>query len=201
MVESEPTRIAVLGTLAEFHQEPIPYDMAALLDLVAGIDPDLLCLDMTQEQWQTQEFEDLAPEYREALLPLAHQTDIVVAPIAGGQPPPMPEASGWRGAAIRWLRKQIATIQRNASGPDAVNQGWRHHLANYLYGASRWLSTGNIESASRKHADHLTQSVLQVARRDPGARVLVVVNVQYCHIIRERLRHYDDIEVTTYANL
>ncbi len=201
MAENERTRIAVLGTLAEFHREPIPYDMAALLDLVQSIDPDLLCLDMTQDQWRRQAFEDLPPEYREALLPLAHQTDIVVAPIAGGQPPPKPDASGWRGVCIRWLRNQIATIQRTAPGPDAVNQGWRHHLANRLYNTARWLSAGEIEKAAREHADHLTQAVLRVARRDPGARVLVVVNVQYCHIIRERLRHHVDIEVTTYANL
>lgn len=201
MAEREQTRIAVLGTLAEFHREPIPYDMVALLALVESINPDLLCLDMTQDQWQTQAFEDLPPEYKEALLPLAHQTDIVVAPIAGGQPPPKPEAAGWRGTVIRWLRSWIATIQRTASGPDAVNQGWRHHLANHLYGAIRWLSAGDGESAAHKHTDHLTQTVLKVARRDPGARILVVVNVQYCHIIRERLRHYEDIEVTTYAAL
>ena len=201
MAESEQTKIAVLGTLAEFHREPIPYDMAALLDLVESINPDLLCLDMTRDQWQTRAFEDLPPEYKEALLPLAHQTDIVVAPIAGGQPPPKPQASGWRGVAIRWLRKRLATIQRTAPGPDAVNQGWRHHLANYLYDATRWLSAGDVERAAREHSDHLTQAVLEVARRDPGARVLVVVNVQYCHIIRERLRHHEDVEVTTYANL
>lgn len=201
MAGSERTRIAVLGTLAEFHREPIPYDMAALLDLVANINPDLLCLDMTREQWRTQAFEDLPPEYQQALLPLAHQTDIVVAPIAGGQPPPVPEASGWRGASIHWLRNRIATIQRTAPGPDAVNQGWRHHLANYLYDATRWLSAGEVGKATREHADRLTQAVLQVARHDPGARVLVVVNVQYCHIIRERLRQHEDIEVATYAAL
>lgn len=201
MTANGQTKIAVLGTLAEFHREPIPYDMPALLDLVADINPDLLCLDMTQDQWQAQAFEDLPPEYQEALLPLAHQTDIVVAPIAGGQPPPKPEASGWRGAAIRWLRNRIATIQRTAPGPDAINQGWRHHLANYLYDATCWLSVGELGKATHEHADYLTQAVLQVARRDPGARMLVVVNVQYCHIIRERLRHYEDVEVTTYTDL
>lgn len=201
MAESRRTRVGVLGTLAEFHREPIPYDLAALLDLVTNIDPDLLCLDMTQEQWKAQAFDDLPPEYQEALLPLAHQTDIVVAPIAGGQSPPIPEGSGWRGTGIRWLRNRIATIQRTAPGPDAINQGWRHHLANYLYDATRWLSTNEVESAVREHMDQLTQAVLQVARRDPGARVLVVLNVQYCHIIRGRLRHHDDIEVTPYMNL
>lgn len=201
MTGSEGTRVAVLGTLAEFHREPIPYDLTALLRLVTDINPDLLCLDMTLEQWQKQEFGDLPPEYREALLPLAHQTDIVVVPIGGGRPPEKPEADGWRGKAIQWLRSWLATLQRTAPGPDAINQGWRHHLANNLYDATRWLAGGDQERATRDHTDHLTGSVLEAARRDPGRRVLVVVNVQHCHIIRERLRQYGDLEVMSYAEL
>ena len=30
----EKSRVAVLGTLAEFHREPIPFDLAALVRLV-----------------------------------------------------------------------------------------------------------------------------------------------------------------------
>ena len=62
----EQTTVAVLGTLAEFHSEPIPYDLAALVKLVSDIQPDLLCLDMTEEQWRTQDFGGLPPEYRKA---------------------------------------------------------------------------------------------------------------------------------------
>ena len=91
------TRIAVLGTLAEFHQDPLPYNLAALVDLVAAIHPDLLCLDITHEQWQQKRFDKLSPEYSRALLPLAAQTDIVVVPIGGQQMMPSTSASGWRG--------------------------------------------------------------------------------------------------------
>lgn len=201
MTDVKRSRVAVLGTLAEFHQEPIPYDLSALLDLVVEIDPDLLCLDMTPEQWQKRDFGDLPPEYREALLPLAQQTDIVVAPIGHGRPPSRPEATGWRGKIITWLRNRIAAIQRAAPGPDAVNQGWRHHLANRLYDATRRLAGGDVEQETRDHTDRLTEEVLRVARRDPDARVLVIVNVQHCHVIRERLRAYDDLEVAAYTDL
>jgi hypothetical protein len=201
MSEEKRTRVAVLGTLAEFHREPIPYDISALLDLVEGISPDLLCLDMTQEQWQKRSFGDLPPEYQEALLPLAHQTDIVVVPIGGGHPPSAPEAGGWRGKAIEWLRGQIGSLQRAAPGPDAINQGWRHHSANLLYTTTRRLAGSDMERAAQMHTDYLTEEVLKVARRDPDARVLVVVNVQYCHVIRERLRAYDEVEVTDYTTL
>lgn len=200
-VSRQRTRVAVLGTLAEFHREPIPYDLTALLKLVTDIDPDLLCLDMTPEQWHEQEFDKLPPEYAEALLPLAHQTDIVVVPIGGGHPPPKPQAPGWRGKAIGWLRERLAILQRTAPGPDAINQGWRHEMANLLYSATKWLADDGMAEAWRDHGDELTQAVLAAARRDPGARVLVVVNVQHCHIIRARLRRYGDLEVVAYTEL
>jgi hypothetical protein len=201
MIENGQTRVAVLGTLAEFHQEPIPYDMLALLKLVTDINPDLLCLDMTQQQWQAQDFGELPPEYREALIPLAHQTDIVVAPIGGGKTLPKLDAPGWRGKTIEWLRNRLATLQRQSPGPDAINQGWQHHLANYLYSMIRKLADQDMENATREHTDHLTQATLEIARRDPGTRMLVVVNVQYCHIIRERLRGYAEVEVANYMDL
>ena len=120
------TRIAVLGTLAEFHVDPLPYDLAALVDLVAGINPDLLCLDMTLAQWQRQDFRQLPAEYSQALLPLAAQTDMVVVPIGGDEMMPRATAVGWRGVGIRWARQVLGWVQAGASGPDAINQGWRH---------------------------------------------------------------------------
>jgi hypothetical protein len=113
----------------------------------------------------------------------------------------MAEAAGWRGSAINWMRKRLAAIQRTASGADAINQGWRHHLATFLYDITRRLASGGLEQATREHTDFLIQEVLQVSRRDPIASVLVVVNVQYCHIIRKKLREYDDFEVVTYTDL
>jgi hypothetical protein len=201
MTDNEHTKVAVLGTLAEFHREPIPYDMSALLDLVAEVNPDLLCLDMTPEQWQEQEFDDLPPEYQDTLLPLAHQTDIVVTPIGGERPTSKLEVSGWRAWAIMWLRSLIATIQRTAPGPGAINQGWRHHLVNLFYDAIRRLAGSAVKREAYEYADFLKREVLKVVRRDPGARILAVVNVQYCHILRERLREYDDLEIVTYIDL
>lgn len=195
------TPVAVLGTLAEFHREPIPYDLKALVRLVTDLHPDLLCLDMTPEQWQRRDFGDLPPEYREALLPLAYQTDIVVVPIAGDYPPEEPRATGWRGKAIVVLRGWLAVLQRTAPGPDAINQGPRHFAANLLYHLSAWLSSSDAERVWRAHTDYLSRQVLAVARRDAGRRILVVVNVRHCHFIRRELRRHGEIEVVSYAEL
>jgi len=201
VLEENRTKIAVLGTVAEFHREPIPYNLATLVDLVQQINPDLLCLDITLEQWQQQDFSDLPPEYRQALLPLAYQTDVVVVPIGGNHLMPRAQADGWRGWIIERLRKWIALLQRNAPGPDAINQGWRHEAANFFYDFARGLAQNNVQQAYHQHIEHLTTAVLEVARRDPGSRILVVVNVQYCHHIRAHLREHANLQVTSYHSL
>src|SRR5512143_2353183 len=127
------TPVAVLGTLTEFHREPLPYNLKALVKLVTDLRPDLLCLDITPDQWQRRDFADLPPEYREGLLPLAQQTDIVVVPIGEAHPLTEPQASGWRGRLITLLRRGLIELQRTSPDPAAINQGWRHHVANELY--------------------------------------------------------------------
>jgi hypothetical protein len=196
-----PTRVAVLGTLAEFHEEPISYDLASLIDLVTALRPDLLCLDLTPEQWQLQDFDGLPPEYRRALLPLAAQTDIVVAPIGDAITPDESEVAGWRAKLVAWLRAGLATLQRTAPGPDAVNHGLRHEVANWLYHLIAWLTGEETFRERDEHVDRLTKKILEIVRRDPGTRVLVVVNVQFCHRIRPALRDYPNIQVVKYSEL
>ena len=195
------TPVAVLGTLAEFHREPIPYDLNALVQLVSNLRPELLCLDMTTEQWERRNFGDLPPEYRDALLPLAHQTDIVVAPIAGPRAPQEPTAVGWRGRTIAYLRCRLAQIHRVASNPDAVNSGFGHLAADVLYEIILWLAGWPTRRAWHAHTALLARNALAVARRDPGATMLIVVNVRHCHHLRKHLRKSREIDLVSYQQL
>lgn len=195
------TNVAVLGTLAEFHKEPIPYDLTALVALVSNLRPDLLCLDMTLEQWQRRDFGGLPPEYREALLPLAHQTDIVVVPIAGDHPPTEPTASGWQGKLIQLSRSWLAFLQRTSPDPGAINQGLRHGIADLLYSLNAWLAGRKVRHDWQTHTQQLTKAVVEVAQRDPGCRILVVVNVRHCHLIRHALRKFPELNVVNYSDL
>jgi len=198
---THPTQIAVLGTLAEFHQDPLPYNLKSLVKLVADINPDLLCLDMTLEQWQQQDFSRLPEEYSQALLPLAAQTDIVVVPIGGDRVMPKASATGWRGGLITSLRKMLSWIQSGAPGPDAINQGWRHDVGNILYTFARLLAGKKTSQAYHAHIEQVSQAALDAAQNNPGNRILVVTNIQYCHHIRPRLREHSEIRVTSYREL
>ncbi len=195
------TSVAVLGTLTEFHDDPIPYDLSTLIDLVNKINPDLLCLDMTMDQWQRQDFSHLPPEFRDALLPLAYQTDMVVAPIAGSRPPEKLNVAGWRGVLIRQIRRVLTWVQQTAPGPDAMNQGWRHDWGNALYEFIRKLAGHQAQLTYHEHIETLTQAVVNVAENNPDNRILVVTNIQYCHHIRPRLRQLSNVQVTTYSDL
>lgn len=201
MQPTQPTRVAVLGTLAEFHREPIPYDLGALVDLVAGIRPDLLCLDMTPDAWRSRDFGGLPPEYREALLPLARRTDIVVVPVAGSASAPEPSAPGWRGRAIERARRLLARLQGSAPDAAAVNEGPRHHAADVLYDLMARLAGGDVRHAWRAHARELAERVAAAAERDPGSRVLVVVNARHCHHVRRDLARRPDIRLVRFAEL
>jgi hypothetical protein len=95
----------------------------------------------------------------------------------------------------------LAYLQHTAPGPDAINQGIRHHIANLLYTLNLWLTGAETRRAWQAHTDYLIHAVLDVARRDPGARILVVVNVRHCHIIRAALRDFREIRVVKYSEL
>lgn len=196
-----PTPVAVLGTLAEFHREPIPYDLPALVGLVERIRPDLLCLDLTLAQWQSGDFGGLPPEYREALLPLARRSDIVVIPIAEDAPPSDPLPAGLRGWLIGRIRGLLGWLQRGASGPDAVNEGPRHLVADGLYGLIGLLSGADTRRAWNRHRESLVRGTLSVVERDPDRRILVVVNARHCHHIREALRGRADVALAGHSRL
>lgn len=210
-----PTPVAVVGTLAEFRPEPTPYDLVALVDFVRTIGPDLLCLDMALGQWRRRDFGGLPPEYRDALLPLASQSDIVVVPIGDEAGPDMSTMdvvatsgpSGPRGWLFHGLRAVIGSLQRGARSPVAVDRGVRHWLAEFMYHLIDWLQGGSrphhgsTAHAAVTHREALAARVVDLARRDSGRRILVVVNARYCHYLRRALRERPEIKLVRYTEL
>ena len=97
---SQPrTRLAMLATLADFHRQPLVYDLDCLGALVAEIEPDLLCAEVTPAAWEGGDLPAATIEVREALTPVVASTDVILIPVSRSPeqyddftPPP-----GWRG--------------------------------------------------------------------------------------------------------
>lgn len=195
-----------MGTLAEFRPEPIPYDLGGLVSFVATIAPDLLCLDMTLDRWLRRDFGGLPREYRDALLPLAAQTDIVVVPIGNGSAetddardaaPP----GGTRGWLYRRVRAATARLQRGIDSPVAVGEGLRHTFAEHLLSLLDRLEKSPGRETAEAHGDALVERIVELARRDPERRILVVVNARHCHRLRRALRLIPDVRLVPYSSL
>jgi hypothetical protein len=74
-------------------------------------------------------------------------------------------------------------------------------VANDLYNLIVWLGGSNARRMWKAHTNHLSQQALEIARRDPGRRVLVVVNVRHCHHIRNALSKYPEVYIVRYSQL
>ena len=138
------TRVAVLGTLADLHQEPIRYDLRRLEHLVEQLEPDLLCADIRRDHWEDGDLSATSVEYREVLVPLAERTRIVIVPVRGATPcdliaPRDGRLIGLRSAAVRVMNGWLRTMQRIANTPEAINSGVFGHLCNALCVTTAWL--------------------------------------------------------------
>src|SRR3989304_413197 len=134
---SDKSRVAVLGTIRELHNEPLRYDLRALSRIIEERAPDLLCTEIGLEQWEKSQLSGLAPEYREAVVPLSRRSSIVVVPVDGAGQSwnefPPGATRGQRPSGLkRWLvsltNRALVGLVRLAGSPRAINSGLFEHL-------------------------------------------------------------------------
>ena len=197
------TRIAVLGTLAELHREPIRYNLACLTRLVEEINPDLLCAELPREVWERSDMSNAPVEYREALIPLAARTDIVLVPIQGaaGCEKVMAHGGRLRHTIMQRLDGLLRWFQRRADEPRAIHSGAFGHLCHTICLLEIWVGGLSARHAWDAANRALLENVLAAVRRDPGVRVLITVDCRRWHQLAERLRHVDEIELVPYWEL
>ncbi len=200
------TRIAVLGTLAELHQEPIKYDLKTLRRLVKDLQPDLLCAEIRPEDWQSGDLSTALPEYREVLVPLSRQTDIVIVPVRSSKgseliAPKGGTLLGLRRLIVRLLNSLLRRIQRLASGPRAINSALFGVTCHSICTLIAWLSGPEAQQAWSEANRALLDNILAAVRRDPGRRVLVTVDCRRSHWLIHDLRRAPDVELVDYRHL
>ena len=200
------TRIAVLGTLAELHREPIRYNLACLTRLVEELNPDLLCAELPREVWERGDTSDAPVEYREAIIPLAARTNIVIVPIQGAAGCERGMAHGGRMGRLRRAIMQrlddvLRWFQLRADGPRAIHSGAFGHVCHTICLLEAWVGGPAARQAWDAANRTLLENVLGAVRRDPGVRVLVTVDCRRWHQLVERLRHVDEVELVAYWEL
>jgi hypothetical protein len=200
------SRIALLGTMAELHQEIPAYDLRVLRDLVKEMQPDLLLAEIHPEDWQAGELNRLSLEYRDALVPLSRRTDIVIVPVSGsrGWELGVPQGtflSRLRTFAVRLLNRQIRWMQRLANGPGVVNSGWFGWMCDRICTLIAWICGPQAQREWDQSNQVIVDNVCMAIGRDPGRRVLVTVDCRRRHRLERALRRLPEVELVDYRHL
>jgi hypothetical protein len=198
------TRLAILRTMGSLHAEPLGYDLDSLRAIILHVGPDLLCADITREDWENNTLSNTTLEVREALAPVIKMSDTVLVPVA-----PTPEQfsdyqapPGWRHVLSGWFGRLLQWGQRVANRPEAI-----HGLAFEVFchticvlTETTWTSTDRAAYGGRYEA--LAKNILQAIRRDPGRRVLVVIQCQWHHTLEPVLKRQAEwLEIVGYREL
>ena len=198
------THLAILGTMSDLHRQPISYDLNCLQKIIADVSPDLLCAEITVEDWEREDFSRAAVEVREALASVIASTDIVLIPVA-----PTLERyadftpdSGWRRRFVRTFDRLLRWGQIQADDARTVNGPWFGAFCHTICWLTESLWSVNDRLAWEKQNEELAENIIGAVRRDSGRRVLVTVQCQRLHRLMPLLHaHHDLFEIVGYQNL
>lgn len=198
--------MAVLGTLADLHREPIQYDLKNLRSLVKELQPDLLCAEIYPEDWRSGNMDRLSVEYQLALVPLSRRTNIIIVPIGGAKQKELfqPRGGRWLGLRIfivSLLNDQLRIMQRLANGPRVINSGLFGWLCDQTCSLSAWICGPQAQKDWEDANQTILANILAAIHRDPGQRVLITVNCRLRHRLVKRLSRVAGIELVSYRVL
>ncbi len=196
------TRIALLGTLSHLHKEPIHYDLAELSRIVNEVHPDLLGVEIERGEFERNDLVRAPLEVREALVPLARKSDVVIAPIGAGSPNELraPHA-GMRFALNRALDHALGGIQRTANNARRVNSALVSHTCGLICHLEEFICGEPGRQAWKETNAGMLSNIIEIAQRDPGTRILVAVQCRRKHWLEPKVRQAPGIELVNYWEL
>lgn len=185
------------------HTQPIQYNLAALVGIVDQLAPDFLCVELPRNDWEIACLGQAPVEVRRGLLPSAELSDVVIVPVApdARQFNDFAPKSGWRAGLARRLAHLMQTAQRVANKAEAVHAIPFQSVCHTLCLLSEMSWDADARKAWHAQNQAMLDNILQIARCDPGRRILVTVQCQRVHWLEPRLKRAPDIELVDYREL
>jgi hypothetical protein len=196
------TRIALLGTLANLHQQPIQYDLAEVAHITSELLPDLLGIEVERAEFERDDLSRAPVEVREALVPLARRSDIVLVPIGASSPDELraPSAS-LRAPLNHVLDATVAWLQTTANDAHRVNSTLISHTCGFICHLEEYTSGARGRHAWTTTNEEMLRNIKAMVERDPGRRILVAVQCRRKHWLEPKLRILPDVELVNYWEL
>jgi hypothetical protein len=196
------TRLALLGTLAELHTQPIRYDLAELTRIVADTQPDLLGVEIARVEFERGDLTHAPLEVREALVPIACRSNTVIAPIGATAPDELraPQSSA-RARVIRALDTVLNGLQRTANDARQVNSAMVSHACGIICSLEEMTCGQRGRRAWEETNAAMLSNIVAMAQRDPATRILVAVQCRRKHWLHAKLKKQPEIELVNYWEL
>lgn len=198
------TRLAILGTMSDLHRELLPYDLACLRKIIFEGNPDLLCAEVTLTDWEQGQLAAAELEVREALAPVVNMMDIVLVPIAPSRKKYAEFAveTGWRKQIAQAGLNTLRWGQRRAATPQAIHSLFFATFCHTVCALTESTWTTEERAGWNQQNQSMAENILQLVRRDPGRRVLVVVQCQRMHRLKQVFKtHTGEVEIVGYQHL
>ena len=203
-MNSSRTRLAILGTMSDLHRQSVSYDLDCLQKIIAEVSPDLLCAEITMQDWEREDFSRASLEVREALAPVIASTDIVLIPVAptSEQYADFAPDTGWRRRLVRTFDRFLRWGQIQADDVQTVNGLWFGAFCHTVCWLTELLWTTKDRAAWEEQNEELAENIVRTVQQDSGCRVLVTVQCQRLHRLVPLLRAHDDLfRIVAYQNL
>ncbi len=196
------TRLALLGTLADLHTQPIRYDLAELERLLTQVQPDLLGVEVEHADLERRELSRAPVEVREALIPLARRTDTVVVPIGAGSNRELRAAkAGIPAALIRGLDAVLTGVQKTANDARRVNSALVVHTCGLICHLEESICGEQGRQVWQLTNEKLLANILALAHHDPETRILIAVQCRRKHWLEPKLRKMTELKLVNYWEL
>ena len=196
------TRIALLGTVSDLHQQPIRYDLAEVGSILASVQPDLLGIEVERDEFERGDLQGAPIEVREALVPAARKSDTVIVPIGAASSDELrPPQAGVRSTAVRALDTILRAVQRTANDARRINSSIVSHTCGLICHLEEGACGKRGRMAWKLTNEKMLANVREMARRDPGTRILVAVQCRRKHWLEPKLKKMPEVKLVNYWEL
>jgi hypothetical protein len=197
-----PAEIYILATLYQRHATTPAYSHDSLRQIVQRIKPDVVVLDVSPNELQAQTVHPSKAEYPEVIFPLVRSEQIRAYP---GEPPEpvFSEIVSQLGAELKRFQAEspasaaadrayttasYAALAELWRSPADVNGRVTDALLHARRGYQDRLAGAKVAEAWQRWNDHAAGMVRTAATEHPGKRVLVLIGVENCGLLRATLK-------------
>ncbi len=201
------TEVIVLATLHQFHDSVANYSFTKLSEIIEGIKPHVLAVELTSSDLTQQKEQKIKQEYQKSVFPLLKKHNSVVVPLEPAEPKFSELVKLIRESEAQeidvekeeafgnYVSALLELLLKTWDSPVAVNSpltdslfAAKHALQNEIYGAKEQQGWDGWNQ-------HFLDVVLQTVQKYPGKRLLVLVGVEHGYWLRKRLKNYDAVNL------